>query len=119
MNNYFIILAAGKGQRFSQKKPKQFFDYKGKALIEHSIDKALESKLFKRVIIVISNKYKNYFKKYRKNKILLVNGGRERKDSSLNALKKIKKFKPKNVLIHDAARPNFSIKKSQNLSRRY
>ena len=31
--------------------------------------------------------------------------------SSLIALKSIKKFKPNsNVLIHDAARPNFSIK---------
>ena len=40
---------------------------------------------------------------------------KERKDSSLNALKKIKKFKPKNVLIHDAARPNFSIKLLKNL----
>ena len=28
MNDYFIILGAGKGQRFSQKKPKQFFDFK-------------------------------------------------------------------------------------------
>ena len=39
MNDYFIILGAGKGQRFSQKKPKQFFDYNGKALIEHSLIK--------------------------------------------------------------------------------
>ena len=110
MNNYFVILAAGKGQRFNHNKPKQYLDYNGKMLIDHSIDKALESKLFKKIIIVISKKYKNYFKKYKKNKILIVNGGKERKDSSLNALKRIKNFKPKNVLIHDAARPDFSIK---------
>ena len=83
MNNYFIILAAGKGQRFKQNKPKQFFNYNGKMLINHSIDKALESKLFKKIVIVASKKYKKYFKKYRKNKILIVNGGKERKDSSL------------------------------------
>ena len=91
MNDYFIILGAGKGQRFSQKKPKQFFDYNGKALIEHSIDKALKSKLFKQIVIVTLEKYKNYFKKYKKHKVLLVNGGKERKDSSINALKNIVK----------------------------
>ncbi len=115
MNNYFIILAAGKGQRFSHKKPKQFFYYNGKALIEHSIDKALKSKLFKKIVIVISSKYKNYFKKYKKNKIIIVKGGKERNESSINALKRIRKFRPKNVLIHDAARPNFSIKLIKNL----
>ena len=36
MNNYFIILAAGKGQRFKQNKPKQFFDYNGKVLIDEN-----------------------------------------------------------------------------------
>jgi 2-C-methyl-D-erythritol 4-phosphate cytidylyltransferase/2-C-methyl-D-erythritol 2,4-cyclodiphosphate synthase len=37
----------------------------------------------------------------------LFKGGKERSDSSLIALKYIKKFSPSNVLIHDAARPNF------------
>ncbi len=115
MNNYFIILGAGKGHRFSQKKPKQYFNYKGKILIHHSIDKAIDSKLFKKIIVVASKKYKKEFKKYKKNQLLFVSGGKERKDSSLNALKKIKKFKPQNVLIHDAARPNFSIRLLKNL----
>ncbi len=115
MNNYFIILGAGKGLRFNKKKPKQYFMYKNKILIHHSIDKAIESKLFKKIIVVASKKYKKEFNKYNKNQLIYVNGGRERKDSSLNALKKIKKFKPKNVLIHDAARPNFSIKLLKNL----
>ena len=35
---------------------------------------------------------------------------KKRSDSSLKALKYLKKYKPKNVFIHDAARPNFSIK---------
>ena len=33
----------------------------------------------------------------------------------MKALKYLKKYKPKNVLIHDAARPNFSIKLLKNL----
>ena len=40
---------------------------------------------------------------------MIIKGGKERSDSSLIALKYIKKFNPDNVLIHDAARPNFTI----------
>ena len=108
MNNYFIILASGQSKRFNSNKPKQFILYKNKALFEHSIDKAISSKLFKKIILVINDK-KQIKQKYPKN-VLIIKGGKERSDSSLLALKYIKKFKPNNVLIHDAARPNFSTK---------
>ena len=120
MNNYFVILAAGKSKRFDKKIAKQFYKYKNKEIIEHSIEKALNSKLFKKVIIVTNNcnHFKN--KKYSKS-IRIIKGGKERSDSSLMALKYLKKFKPLNVYIHDAARPNFSIgllkKISKNLKK--
>jgi 2-C-methyl-D-erythritol 4-phosphate cytidylyltransferase/2-C-methyl-D-erythritol 2,4-cyclodiphosphate synthase len=107
MNNYFIILASGQSKRFNSNKPKQFIKYKNKALFEHSLDKATRSKLFKKIILVINDK-KQIKKKYLKN-VLIIKGGKERSDSSLIALKYIKKFKPNNVLIHDAARPNFTV----------
>ena len=108
MNNYFIILAAGSGNRFNTKKPKQYFLYKNKQLFEHSLIKSIESKLFKKIVLVVDNP-KNIQKKY-SDKVLVIKGGKKRSDSSLIALKAIKKLKPNNVLIHDAARPNFSIK---------
>ena len=107
MNNYFIILAAGSGKRFDDKKPKQYILYKNKELYDHSIEKALRSKLFKKIILVVNNPKK--IKKKYSNKISIIKGGRERFDSSLIALKSIKKYRPNNVLIHDAARPDFSI----------
>ena len=58
MNNYFIILASGQSKRFNSKKPKQYNIYEGKPLFRHSIDKALKSKLFKKIIIVVSDKKK-------------------------------------------------------------
>ncbi len=109
MNNYFIILGAGKGQRFSRNKPKQYFNYKGKMVINHSIDKAIKSKLFNKIIIVVSKQYRKKLSKYKNSKIIFVDGGKNRTASSFNGLSKIKHFKPKNVLIHDAARPDFSI----------
>ena len=109
MNNYFVILAAGKSKRFKNKIPKQFYNYQNKEIIDHSIQKSINSKIFKKIIIVTNNL--NYLKKKNYPKIIsVINGGKERSDSSLKALKYLKKFKPKNVFIHDAARPNFSIK---------
>jgi 2-C-methyl-D-erythritol 4-phosphate cytidylyltransferase/2-C-methyl-D-erythritol 2,4-cyclodiphosphate synthase len=113
MNNYFIILASGQSKRFNSIKPKQFITYKNKALFEHSLDKAIISKLFKKIVLVVNDK-KQIKKKYSKN-VLIIKGGKERSDSSLIALKYIKKFKPNNVLIHDAARPNFTINLLKNL----
>ena len=109
MNNYFVILAAGKGRRFNKNIAKQFYNYKNKDLMEHSIEKSLNSKLFKKVIVVVNNIKKIKNKKYVKD-VDFIKGGKERSNSSLLALKYIKRYKPKNVLIHDAARPNFSLK---------
>jgi len=113
MNNYFIILAAGSGKRFNSKVPKQYFIYKNKELFEHSLEKAINSKLFKKIILIVDNP-KRIKRKYPKN-VLIVKGGKERSDSSLIGLKKIKRFQPSNILIHDAARPDFSIKLLKNL----
>jgi len=107
MNNLFIILASGKSKRFKSKIPKQFNIYKNKPIYAHSIDKALKSKLFNKIILVTNSS--NRIKIKDKN-LLIIKGGKERSDSSLNAIKYVKKFKPKNILIHDAARPDFSIK---------
>ncbi len=114
MNNYFVILAAGKSKRFHKNIAKQFYNYKNKEIIEHSIQKSLESKLFKKIIVVTNNL--NHFRKKKFPKIVsFIKGGKERSDSSLIALKYLKKFKPKNVLIHDAARPDFKVKLLKNL----
>ena len=109
MNNYFVILAAGKSKRFHKKISKQFYNYKNKEIIDHSIEKSLNSKLFKKVLVVTNNLHHFKKKKYYKN-ISIIKGGKERSDSSKIALKYLKKYKPKNILIHDAARPNFTIK---------
>ncbi|MBD1137649.1 2-C-methyl-D-erythritol 2,4-cyclodiphosphate synthase [Pelagibacterales bacterium SAG-MED43] len=117
MNNFFVILAAGKSKRFNKKIAKQFYNYKNKEIIDHSIEKSIDSQLFKKIIIVTNNL--NHLKKKKYPKIVkIIKGGKERSDSSLNALKYIKKFNPRNVFIHDAARPNFSIRLLKNLTKK-
>ena len=106
MSNCFILLAAGKGKRFKSNKPKQFINYVNKPLFMHSVDKALESRLFKSIIIVSNVPLKNI----RNKSIKIIKGGKERYQSSQNAINFLKNKKIKNVFVHDAARPNFSIK---------
>ena len=116
MNNYFVILAAGKSKRFHRKLAKQFYKYKNKEIIDHSVQKSLDSNLFKKILVVTNNI--NHLKKKKYPKIVnVIKGGKERSDSSLIALKYLKKYKPRNVFIHDAARPNFSIKLLKNLTK--
>ncbi len=116
MNNYFVLLAAGKSKRFNKNIAKQFYTYKNKEIIDHSIEKSLNSKLFKK-IIVVTNDFNHFKKKKYSKQIIVIKGGKERSDSSLKALRYIKKYKPQNVYIHDAARPNFSIKLLKKISK--
>jgi len=112
MSNCFILLAAGKGKRFKSKTLKQFIYYKNKPLFMHSVDKAIKSNLFKEIVLVTNNKIK-----LKNSKIKIIKGGKERYQSSQKALEFIKNKKFKNVFIHDAARPNFSINLLKNLKK--
>jgi len=68
MNNYFVILAAGKSKRFHKNFIKQFYNYKNMEIIDHSIRKSLDSRLFKKIIIVTNNL--NHFRKKEYPKII-------------------------------------------------
>ena len=113
MRDCFILLAAGKGKRFKSNTLKQFHILNGKPLIYQSIEKAIKSKIFKEIIVVTNSK----IKKPKDKTIKVIKGGSERFESSKRALEYIKNKKFKNVYIHDAARPNFSIKLLKRLKR--
>ena len=117
MKMFFVILAAGKSRRFNSKIPKQFNFYKGKMVLEHSVDMAIKSKLFKKVILVINKSHKKFIKKINKKNLKIIYGDSERAGSSLKAINYIDKFKPNKVFIHDAARPNISLKLINKLSK--
>ena len=106
MSDCFILLSAGKSNRFKSKINKQFITYKNRPLFEHSLKVAQRSKLFKRILIVSNKK----IKKLNDKNVNIIKGGKERHNSTQNALLFLKNKKIKNVFIHDAARPNLSIK---------
>ena len=118
MNNCFIILAAGESKRFNSKTPKPYHVYKGKPLILHSIDKAKKYRKFSKIVLVINKKHKTLIKKLKIKNIKIIVGGKTRAESANKGLNSIRNDNIKNVMIHDAARPNFSIKLLDRLNKK-
>ena len=112
---HFIILAAGKSERFKKKKnkiSKQFYKFRGISPLEHLITSVSNSPSINTITLVINKDDKEEIKgfkmKYPKLNTI-VSGGNTRQKSVFIALKNIRKkrIKTRNdiVLIHDAARP--------------
>tara|TARA_B100000963_G_scaffold353530_1_gene368364 strand:- start:6865 stop:7965 length:1101 start_codon:yes stop_codon:yes gene_type:complete len=106
-----IILAAGKSLRFKSSTPKQFHFYKRDYIINHSIKKFEKIKEIKEIFVALDEKYQKKYSSYIKktNKIKIFYGGKYRSESVKKGIDKLYK-KYTHVLIHDAARPDFSIK---------
>ena len=117
MNSCFIILAGGESKRFNSKVPKSYHFYKGKPLLLHSIDKAKNYEKFYKIVLVINKKHQNLIKKLKIKDVKIIEGGITRAQSAYKALKSIKNYNIKNVIIHDAARPNFSLKLLDKLNK--
>ena len=117
MNRCFIILAGGESKRFNSNIPKPYHLYKGKPLILHSIDKAKNYGKFSKIVLVINKKHKSYINKLKIKDIKIITGGKTRAESAYKALQSIKSYNVKNVLIHDAARPNYSLKLLDRLNK--
>jgi 2-C-methyl-D-erythritol 4-phosphate cytidylyltransferase/2-C-methyl-D-erythritol 2,4-cyclodiphosphate synthase len=117
MNNCFIILAGGESKRFNSKTPKPYHFYRGKPLLLHSIDKVKNYGKFNKIVLVINKKHKTYINKLKIKDLKIVNGGKTRAESAYKGLRSIKNYNIKNVMIHDAARPNFSIKLLDRLNK--
>ena len=112
MSFSLILLAAGDSKRLGSKVPKPFIKIGKKTLLEYSLIKFNKIRQIKKIIIVTNKKHSKFFKNIKFNNCVKIVGGKTRQDSTYKALKYIKKNKIKctNVLIHDSARPNFSVK---------
>ena len=111
MSFCLILLAAGESKRFGGKTPKAYIKVAGKTLLEYSLTKFSKIKKIKNTIVVMNRKHKKFINKIEKHNFIRIYGGKTRQESTLKALKYIKKkIRCKNVLIHDVARPNPSVK---------
>ncbi len=111
MSFCFIILAGGNSHRFKSNIGKPYQKIAGKSLVEINIDKARKFKQIKKIILVYNRKDSKRVKSLKLKNIKLIIGGKNRQQSTLNALKYLNNSqKTSKVLIHDVARPNFSLK---------
>lgn len=125
MINIAVILAGGSGTRMGLGRPKQFLMMAGRTILEHSVSAFVDNESIAHVIIVSNVDFTadveaivathhaaGEWAKVRG----VVGGGRERSDSSVNALRYIKDElaaklgieaadEDVNVLFHDAVRP--------------
>ena len=112
----FILLAAGNSNRFKSNLPKPYQKIAGKTLVELSLDKIKQFKEFKKIVVVYNKRDLKLLKKINLKNITTINGGKSRQESTYNALNFLQKnYKTNKVLIHDAARPNFSKKLIQKI----
>ena len=111
MSFCLVLLAAGDSKRFGDKIPKPYMKIAGKTLLEYSLIKFRRVQQIKRIVLVTNKKHKKFLKNKIFQGITKITGGKTRAESAYKALKYIKKNKIKcgKVLIHDSARPNFSI----------
>ena len=111
MSFCLIILAGGNSHRFKSNISKPYQKIAGKSLIEISIIKARQFKQIKKIIVIYNKKDFKRVKTLKLKNIELLSGGKNRQKSTYNALKYLSNKKGiSKVLIHDAARPNFSLK---------
>jgi 2-C-methyl-D-erythritol 4-phosphate cytidylyltransferase/2-C-methyl-D-erythritol 2,4-cyclodiphosphate synthase len=111
MSFSLIILAAGNSHRFKSNIGKPYQKIAGRSLIEINVIKARQFKEIKKIIVVYNKKDLKRVKSLKLKNIQLIAGGSSRQKSTYNGLKFLNNKKGiSKVLIHDAARPNFSIK---------
>ena len=109
MSFSLIILAGGNSHRFRSNIGKPYQKLGGKSLIEINLIKARKFKEIKKIILVYNKKDSKRVKSLKLKNVKLITGGKNRKQSTFNALKwLIHKKGISKVLIHDVARPNFS-----------
>lgn len=127
MRNIAVILAGGSGTRMGLDRPKQFLKLADKTILEHSVDAFHQNALIEAIIIVSNPGFvaevEAIVDSHRQtlgwDKVLaVVPGGKERSDSSVNALRHVQQhmlhdaplsdeemMADVNLIFHDAVRP--------------
>lgn len=120
-----LVVAAGKGNRMGADVPKQFLKINGKSVLHHTIQSLTNTKRFHFIALVLhsdwiySDEVKALLHSFKEEKIILVEGGKERADSvfkGLCALKQVLTSPADIVMVHDAVRPFISDELIQSLA---
>ncbi|WP_144391353.1 2-C-methyl-D-erythritol 4-phosphate cytidylyltransferase [Pleionea sediminis] len=111
---WVVIPAAGCGSRMQSDVPKQYLSLANKKVIEHSLDLFSRDESLSGIVVVADadDRYIDSILQNYSDKVVRVEGGKERADSVLNGLLWLNELdSAKNiwVLVHDAARPCLTV----------
>ena len=102
-----VIVAAGKGLRVGGDTPKQFRDFKGQPVLQHSVRALLQAGCDTLAIVVPLGMHKEAREAAGNPEgVITIEGAATRQGSVRNGLEALADFFPERVLIHDAARPD-------------
>jgi len=113
-----IILAAGRGQRLGAVKNKPYLEINGKPTLCYSLEKFDRCKLIDEIVVVVNEDDLRLFQeeildRYNFNKeIKVALGGEHRQDSAHAG---VRALEAEIILIHDGARPFFSLRLVERL----
>ncbi len=110
MNDFaFVLLAGGSGTRLDSPIPKQFIRVAGKTIVEHSFDALHSYAPEARIVITVpADALEMARKLFSGTRAEVIVGGSSRQASAWAALKYLRADPPKNVILHDSARPFLS-----------
>jgi len=104
-----IVPASGIGQRMPGEVPKQYLQFCGKSILEHTLDRLMAYADISGLILVLRSQDRHWEKlNYQSEKpLILAPGGQERRDSVYSGLLKLLEFGTGDplVVVHDAVRP--------------
>ncbi len=108
-NQAAVLLAGGTGSRFSDSRPKQFYDLAGRDVLDYSLE--ILSEVVDHVCLVVHPEWMEYVRDRYKSfqNCLFAKGGETRQASVLSGLNALASLSPHQVCIHDGARPLCSI----------
>lgn len=110
MNDFaFVLLAGGSGTRLDSPIPKQFIRVAGKTIVEHSFEALHSYAPDARIVITVpADALEMARKLFSGTRAEVIVGGSSRQASAWAALKYLRADPPKNVILHDSARPFLS-----------
>ena len=105
----FVLLAGGSGTRLDSPIPKQFIRVAGKTIVEHSFACLHSFAPDARIVITVpADALAHARDLFKDTRAEIIVGGSSRQASSWAALKHLRHDAPKNVILHDSARPFLS-----------
>ena len=122
MNNFVVIIpAAGIGERFNSKLPKQYTSIGDSSILEKTVSNFISQNYVKKVIISVSSsdsfyQYSNFISNP---KVHTVIGGDSRMESVCNALHEVDSNEYPSTIVHDAVRPFLNIQSLDSMIDRF